>query len=248
MERLGEIIKFNELSEEELPRTCGVLVKGVTHRCRFKPRVRFVREGKTSYACNIPRHQQNAMNFVCGNANNCTVFKQRILYDYMILETIETIHMGLNGKNMFRNVSSRLNALQKAKKDMDETRSYYMRTFEKYMELKKMVHEQSLELETSLSRAQRSKRCHDLQQEQLNRIVLSPENFCLRQVDLKSCNHACSVCLESVLERSGGLPCEHVFHIDCIRQWFLRGNMTCPTCRTSVTMEWILNTVALSGK
>ncbi len=42
---------------------------------------------------------------------------------------------------------------------------------------------------------------------------------------------ACPICDESIVKVT--LPCEHSFHIDCIRNWFLHG-MDCPTCGNNI--------------
>ena len=42
----------------------------------------------------------------------------------------------------------------------------------------------------------------------------------------------CAVCLQEMIaeELAVRLPCEHIFHEDCVRQW-LTSQHTCPTCR-----------------
>jgi Zn finger protein HypA/HybF involved in hydrogenase expression len=249
MERLGEIVSFEDLSEQQnmISDTCGVLFRDNKPRCTFKPRLRFECDGRYAYACNIPRHQRIAQKVVCENETRCIVFKQKILYDYRGLETIEAIHVDVPGECSSNMVSLRLNQLQNAKTAMDESKTCYMQEFNKYIELKQMVRLQLLEVESSLQRAQRSKRCHDLQYDQLNKIVMSRENFCLQQTDKETVADTCNVCLDSVLAQSGCLPCKHVFHTECMRKWFTFGNMTCPTCRTSVTMQWVIDTSASNG-
>lgn len=44
----------------------------------------------------------------------------------------------------------------------------------------------------------------------------------------------CGICLESMNETDQGelLPCEHRYHVSCIRKWHLYSNdFKCPTCR-----------------
>jgi len=42
----------------------------------------------------------------------------------------------------------------------------------------------------------------------------------------------CSICLSPVEEgaRIGALPCNHIFHIDCLKSWIKRRNV-CPLCQ-----------------
>lgn len=49
---------------------------------------------------------------------------------------------------------------------------------------------------------------------------------------LENGSSTCSLCLEEygVNERVTTLPCEHMFHGDCIVKWLLRTD-TCPLCR-----------------
>ncbi|CAO3702851.1 unnamed protein product [Rhizopus stolonifer] len=54
----------------------------------------------------------------------------------------------------------------------------------------------------------------------------------------KSQEADCAVCKDTfeITERVIQLPCEHIFHDDCIRPW-LKLNSTCPVCRKSVLPE-----------
>jgi|GEM_PF-5038836 len=52
----------------------------------------------------------------------------------------------------------------------------------------------------------------------------------------------CAICLlhideEAVLPTHRIQPCNHSYHADCINQWFMRGNATCPTCRATIPAE-----------
>ncbi|KAF8343076.1 uncharacterized protein EI90DRAFT_2902928 [Cantharellus anzutake] len=46
----------------------------------------------------------------------------------------------------------------------------------------------------------------------------------------------CGVCLSQFKKKDQGvlLPCQHAFHIKCVHTWLLH-NMTCPSCRTSIS-------------
>ncbi|KAH6880000.1 hypothetical protein B0T10DRAFT_495661 [Thelonectria olida] len=43
----------------------------------------------------------------------------------------------------------------------------------------------------------------------------------------------CVICLEPMQGRQmiRSLPCEHVFHSECITKWFLKKHVTCPVCK-----------------
>ncbi|KAI3911221.1 hypothetical protein MKW92_004597 [Papaver armeniacum] len=48
----------------------------------------------------------------------------------------------------------------------------------------------------------------------------------------------CSVCMgesETSTEEGKRLPCNHVYHLDCISKWISRSNNSCPLCRTLIT-------------
>ena len=52
----------------------------------------------------------------------------------------------------------------------------------------------------------------------------------------------CSICLESYESgRVVKLPCNHVYHNDCIQEWSNRGNTTCPICRSPncARIKWV---------
>jgi hypothetical protein len=45
----------------------------------------------------------------------------------------------------------------------------------------------------------------------------------------------CAICLEEFQKNDGvaNLPCNHLFHISCVQEWF-KNNTTCPICRDNV--------------
>jgi len=53
--------------------------------------------------------------------------------------------------------------------------------------------------------------------------------------DLEQGDSTCIICREEMTAGSGAkkLPCNHIFHSNCLRSWFQR-QQTCPTCRTDV--------------
>ena len=46
----------------------------------------------------------------------------------------------------------------------------------------------------------------------------------------------CSVCIDNICkdEKMITLPCEHIFHADCILQWLKEYNYKCPNCKHPV--------------
>jgi hypothetical protein len=44
----------------------------------------------------------------------------------------------------------------------------------------------------------------------------------------------CAICLEDTLYCDRNESCGHVFHMQCIEQWFEHGNETCPLCRETI--------------
>ncbi|KAG0460436.1 hypothetical protein HPP92_020733 [Vanilla planifolia] len=49
----------------------------------------------------------------------------------------------------------------------------------------------------------------------------------------------CCVCLCRLQEGDGTrkLPCHHLFHRECVDQWLVRCQRTCPLCRLSIDAE-----------
>ena len=53
----------------------------------------------------------------------------------------------------------------------------------------------------------------------------------------------CTICLENINIEYGNikkLKCKHIYHINCINEWFKNKKNTCPNCRlTQYTIETI---------
>ena len=48
----------------------------------------------------------------------------------------------------------------------------------------------------------------------------------------------CAICLAEVAEDACYvLECTHTYHAGCLVGWFRQGNVSCPTCRASATVE-----------
>ena len=60
----------------------------------------------------------------------------------------------------------------------------------------------------------------------------NPFNF-IRRKKVKTDNVTCSICTNTIQMRTkmAILPCNHSYHITCIRRWF-EYNVNCPCCRT----------------
>lgn len=52
-------------------------------------------------------------------------------------------------------------------------------------------------------------------------------------------NNSCTICYCDFEENEDlkKLPCEHLFHEDCIKPWLLNNNLNCPICRADVTID-----------
>ena len=53
-------------------------------------------------------------------------------------------------------------------------------------------------------------------------------------------DHKCSICLESISERTKPTTCDHVFCMDCIYGWTKYTNV-CPLCKVKITQLQIFN-------
>lgn len=53
--------------------------------------------------------------------------------------------------------------------------------------------------------------------------------------DLANNDNVCIICREEMTGNGSAkkLPCNHIFHVSCLRSWFQR-QQTCPTCRMDV--------------
>ncbi|ESN95417.1 hypothetical protein HELRODRAFT_102639 [Helobdella robusta] len=51
--------------------------------------------------------------------------------------------------------------------------------------------------------------------------------------ELASGDNVCIICREEMHSNAKKLPCNHIFHSNCLRSWFQR-QQTCPTCRMDV--------------
>lgn len=51
--------------------------------------------------------------------------------------------------------------------------------------------------------------------------------------ELAVTDNVCIICREEMTGGAKRLPCNHIFHISCLRSWFQR-QQTCPTCRLNV--------------
>nr|CAG4651715.1 EOG090X03TK [Triops cancriformis] len=51
--------------------------------------------------------------------------------------------------------------------------------------------------------------------------------------ELAAVDNVCIICREEMVAGSKKLPCNHIFHTNCLRSWFQR-QQTCPTCRLDV--------------
>nr|CAG4643846.1 EOG090X03TK [Lepidurus arcticus] len=51
--------------------------------------------------------------------------------------------------------------------------------------------------------------------------------------ELAAVDNVCIICREEMITGSKKLPCNHIFHTNCLRSWFQR-QQTCPTCRLDV--------------
>lgn len=51
--------------------------------------------------------------------------------------------------------------------------------------------------------------------------------------ELAAADNVCIICREEMQAGAKKLPCNHIFHVSCLRSWFQR-HQTCPTCRLNV--------------
>lgn len=53
--------------------------------------------------------------------------------------------------------------------------------------------------------------------------------------ELENCHNICSICRES-MEEAKKLPCGHIFHLVCLREWF-EHQQSCPLCMAHIFNE-----------
>ena len=82
----------------------------------------------------------------------------------------------------------------------------------------KMTYEELLELEEKMGSVSKG-----LTEEQFDLIV---------KIEAKDLNEVCSICYYNVKEGEQviQLPCQHYFHVDCIKEWLIK-QRTCPMCK-----------------
>lgn len=70
------------------------------------------------------------------------------------------------------------------------------------------------------------------------KVVLTTDEFnSLDKLDIQKDeygNKECNVCIESYKEgdKLTRLPCQHIFHEECIKNWLCNENVKCPICRS----------------
>jgi len=57
-----------------------------------------------------------------------------------------------------------------------------------------------------------------------------------RASKVELCSMQCSICMEGATEKEDEIVvkvprCGHMFHVDCLNKWLMRGKDTCPNCR-----------------
>ena len=65
-----------------------------------------------------------------------------------------------------------------------------------------------------------------------NEVIGDKENDGSNQSDGDIDKDLCTICLEDIEEDMSRLPCDHVYHGNCIQPWFQK-NHTCPICRSN---------------
>ena len=65
-------------------------------------------------------------------------------------------------------------------------------------------------------------------------VVLRTQTY--QQVNSNN-NDSCAICLQVLVQgdRVGKLPCPHIFHVACLKEWMRRRKNHCPLCRQSAT-------------
>jgi len=88
-----------------------------------------------------------------------------------------------------------------------------------------MTYEQLLELEDNVGKVNRG-----LNNEQFDKLPLKK----FRKEKSKG-NYQCIICMEEFIEKEKVklLPCGHLFHINCIKQWLMK-EKNCPFCKSEI--------------
>ena len=62
------------------------------------------------------------------------------------------------------------------------------------------------------------------------RVVVSENDFnTLKEIDVEGEN--CAICLEKIETKAIILPCKHVYHNKCIKEWLCNHSYKCPICK-----------------
>ena len=62
------------------------------------------------------------------------------------------------------------------------------------------------------------------------KILVSEDDFkTLKEIGVK--DEKCSVCLDDIDTRAMVLPCKHVYHKECIKEWLCNHSHKCPVCK-----------------
>lgn len=77
------------------------------------------------------------------------------------------------------------------------------------------------------------------------KVTLSPKEFSkfpcitLNETDRQYFSKDCNICIESYTagDTIVQLPCEHIFHRNCISNWLLKEKINCPVCRSDVRKD-----------
>ncbi|CAI2377922.1 unnamed protein product [Moneuplotes crassus] len=68
----------------------------------------------------------------------------------------------------------------------------------------------------------------------LKSVQITDEHLTLNPKTRQKESPCCCVCTDEMQIEATILPCKHLFHTECIKEWFKRHN-TCPICRSKLT-------------